>query len=278
MLLRKHESLSALQTRARAIRRTVLAMGQAQGRGYVGQGLEIADLLAALYFSEMRFDPTHLDAPERDRFVLSTGHMGIGLLATLGECGVLDKAELLTYGQPGSRIEESPLYGHCPGFEITGGSLGMGLSQAIGMALGERLHGHSSRIYCMLSDGELQEGATWEAALSAAHYRLDTLVALVDVNGIQADGNTADVLDVEPIVAKWQAFNWHALSIDGHDLTAILAAFDEARAHHGQPTALICATTPCKGVPSLEQRPRVHYLRLAPEEWAAAISEFEVQV
>lgn len=271
-------AIADLHARARSIRHTVLEMAQALGHGYAGQGLEIADLLAALYFSELRFDPANLAAPGRDRFVLSTGHMGIGLLATLGELGILDHDELLTYGQPGSRIEQSPLYGVCPGFEITGGSLGMGLSQAIGMALGERLNRHESRVYCMLSDGELQEGATWEAALCAAHYKLDNLVALIDANGIQADGDVARVLAVEPIAAKWRAFNWHAIEVPGHDMAAILAALDEARARRDQPTVLVCATTPCKGVPSLEQRARVHYVRLTPEEWVEVIREFEGQL
>ena len=161
------------------------------------------------------------DGRIRDRFVLSTGHSAIGLFAVLGELGVYDSDELAGYGTDGSRIEESPLEG-TPGFEITGGSLGQGLSQAVGIALGERLLGADTRVFCLLSDGELQEGQVWEAAMSAAHHRLRSLTVLVDNNGIQADGATAEVMGVEPVVAKFQGFGFDAESVDPHDINALL--------------------------------------------------------
>ena len=184
-----------------------------RGQGYAGQGLALADVLAHLYFRVMRRRP---DGSYLDRFVLSTGHSAIGLFAILGEVGLYEQEELRNYGQPGSRIEESPLEG-TPGFEITGGSLGQGLSQAVGMALGERLHGTGANIYCLVSDGELQEGQMWEAAMSASHFRLGNLTVLVDNNNMQADGTTADVMTVEPVVERFASFGFDASRIDGHD-------------------------------------------------------------
>lgn len=264
-----------LHRRARSIRRTVLEMGKALGQGYIGQGLETADLLATLYFHEMRIEAQSWDAPSGDRFVLSTGHLGIGVLATLGELGLFTHEELLTYGRPGSRIEESPLFGTCPGIEASGGSLGQGLSIANGMALGNRLAGRDSRVYCLISDGELQEGAIWEAAMAAGHYRLDNLVVLIDVNGIQADGATRDIMDIEPISDKWRSFNWFAQSVDGHSTKAIVGALSAARDTKGKPSVLVCYTRPCEGSPMLQARPKAHYIRMGPEEWDAVIREFE---
>jgi transketolase len=174
----------------------------------------------------------------------------------------------------GSRIEESPLEG-APGFEITGGSLGQGLSQAVGMALGERLLGRDSRVYCLLSDGELQEGQVWEAAMSAGHYRLDNLVALVDDNRMQADGATADVMTVEPILEKFTAFGFAARRIDANELDQVLDAFAWARAERGRPAAVICETVPGKGVPSFEAYNKVHYIRADREVWERALAELD---
>jgi transketolase len=270
----RSEVLTELTRRARAIRRNVLAMGQGQGRGYVGQGLALADLMAALYFYELRIDPVRLDWPERDRLVLSTAHSAIAIYAALTELGVYSREEIIRYGQDGSPIDENPTE-HARGFEITGGSLGQGLSQAVGMALGARLAGRDSRIYCLVSDGELQEGQVWEAAMAASHYHLDNIVTLVDFNGIQADGPIADVMQVEPIAEKFQSFGWAAQEVDAHNLAAIVDALDAAREITGKPVVLVCRTIMCRGVPSLERRPKVHYIRLSPEEWETVIREFE---
>ena len=228
-----------LAARAHSIRRTVIQMCMGRGQGYAGQGLALAELVAALYFHELRRDVDHL--------VLST------------------------YGMDGSRIEESPLEG-TPGFEITGGSLGQGLSQAVGMALGERLLGRDGRVYCLLSDGELQEGQVWEAAMCAGHYRLDNLVALVDDNRMQADGATAEIMTVEPIVDKLAAFGFAARRIDANELEQVLDAFAWARTEAG-PAALVCETLPGKGVPSFEVYEKVHYIRAEPEVWERALAE-----
>jgi transketolase len=266
--------LGELKQRARQLRRHVLRMAERVGQGYVGQGLGIADLLAVLYFHEMRYDPQRLDWPERDRFLLSIGHYSIGLYAALAEAGVLPLDELDTYGADGSRLEMSASE-QTPGFEMTGGSLGHGLSQAVGMALGLRLNGRSARVFNLLSDGELQEGATWEAAVAGAHYRLERLFAFVDCNRQQADGTPADVMNVEPVEAKWAAFGWHTQRIHGNDIDALLAALDAAKRVHGKPHAIILDTLMGKGVPLFEQRAKNHFLRVDASEWATARRQLE---
>ena len=257
---------TALDQRAHSIRRTVLEMCRGRGQGYAGQGLALAELMACLYFNELRAG--------RDHFILSTGHSAIAVFAALHELGLYDLEELSTYGMDGSRIEESPLEG-TPGFEITGGSLGQGLSQACGIALGERMRGRDGRVYCLVSDGELQEGQFWEAAMFAGHHQLDNLVLLVDNNHMQADGATEEVMNVEPVPEKLRAFGFTAHRIDGHRVTEILRAFADARATRGQPTALACETLPGKGVPSLERYSKVHYIRGTSELWERALAELD---
>jgi transketolase len=252
-----------LAERAHRIRRTVIRMCAGRGQGYAGQGLALADLMACLYFRELR---------DHDHFVLSTGHSAIAVFAALHERGLYELEELETYGMDGSRIEESPLEG-TPGFEITGGSLGQGVSQAVGMALGERIRGTDGRVYCIVSDGELQEGQVWEAAMAAGHHRLDNLVVLVDNNRMQADGATADVMTVEPVPEKFSAFGFAARRIDANAFDEILDALDEARATRGKPTALVCDTLPGKGVPSFEVYEKVHYIRAEPAVWKRALDE-----
>jgi transketolase len=267
-------SLPKLKARARNLRRHVLRMAERVGQGYVGQGLGIADLLTALYCYELRHDPGRLDWPDRDRFVLSIGHYSIGLYAALAEAGVLSLTELDTYGADGSRLEMSGSE-FTPGFEMTGGSLGHGLPQAVGMALGLRLDRRSCRVFNLLSDGELQEGATWEAAMAAAHYRLDHLTAFIDCNGQQADGTPAQVMAVEPVEDKWTAFGWHTQRIDGNSMEAIVAALDAIRAARGQPHAVVLDTVMGKGVPLFEQREKNHFIRVEPGDWELARRQLE---
>jgi transketolase len=250
------------------VRRRVIDMCRRRGQGYAGQGLALADVLAHLYFRVMRRRP---DGSYLDRFVLSTGHSAIGLFATLGELGLYEQEELRSYGMAGSRIEESPLEG-TPGFEITGGSLGQGLSQAVGMALGERLRGSGARVYCLLSDGELQEGQVWEAAMSASHFGLGNLVVLIDNNRMQADGAPADVMGVEPVDERFRAFGFAAERISAHDHAALRRVLPGDTAAT-RPAAVVLETIPGKGVPSFEQHHKVHYLRLQPEVWDQALTE-----
>jgi len=222
--------LPALTARARRLRRHMLRMARGQGQGYIGQGLGIADLLAALYFHELRFDPQNLGWPERDRFLLSTGHYSIALWAALAEAGVLPLDELDSYGADGSRLEMSTL-DTTPGVEMIGGSLGHGLGQGVGQALGLRLRRSPARVFVELSDGEMQEGSTWEAAMAASHFGLDNLVALIDCNGIQADGRI--VIDIEPVGDKCRAFGWDTVEIDGNAMEDVLTALHGARKRDG---------------------------------------------
>jgi transketolase len=261
-------SLQELERVAHRLRRTVVEMCVMRGQGYAGQGLALAELMACLHFDELVRDGVD------HRFVLSTGHSAIALFAALGERGVYEHAELLTYGTDGSRIEESPLEG-TPGFEITGGALGQGFSQAVGMALGERLRGSGRRVYCLVSDGELQEGQVWEAAMAAAHHRLDNLVLIVDNNRMQADGNVADVLGVEPVADKFAAFGFATARLAGDDLPGLQAAFAGARATEGRPTAIVLDTVPGKGVPSFETYSKVHYIRAERAVWDRALAELD---
>jgi transketolase len=261
--------LAQLRGRAHRLRRHVLQMAEIVGQGYVGQGLGIADLLAVLYFSELRFDPERPDWPDRDRFVLSIGHYAIGLYAALAEAGVLPLAELDTYGADGSRLEMSAPE-TTPGVEMTGGSLGHGLTQAVGMALGLRLDGKAARVFNLLSDGECQEGSTWEAAMAGAHYRLDHLFALIDCNNQQADGAPSRVMGIEPIEQKWSAFGWHTQRVNGNDPAAIVGALASAKSEPGRPHAIVLDTLMGRGVPIFEQREKNHFIRVEPEEWTVA--------
>ena len=264
--------IPALQRRATALRRHMLTMARGQGQGYIGQGLGIADLLAALYFHELRYDPADVGWPERDRFLLSTGHYSIALWAALAEAGILPVEELPSYGADDSRLEMSTL-DTTPGVEMIGGSLGHGLGQAVGQALGLRLSGSAARVFVELSDGEMQEGSTWEAAMSASHFGLDGLVALIDCNGIQADGPL--VLDMEPVAETWRAFGWHVSEIDGNDMGAIVAALMLARTADGRPKAIVLRTLPGKGVRRIEASEKAHFFRVDVADWDGIIDDFE---
>lgn len=261
-----------LRTEAFELRRTILRMAADKGEGYVAQGMDIADLLAVVYFRELHWDPDDPDWAGRDRFVLSIGHYSIALYAVLHRIGYLSEASLDEFGLNGAELALST-FDDLPGVEITGGSLGHGLGQAVGMALGYRLDDHPGRIICALSDGELQEGSVWEAAMAAASHRVDNLVAVIDCNGIQADGPT--VLDMEPIAEKWRAFGWDTREIDGNDVESIMTAFDELREPDGRPKAIVLRTVPGKGIPTLERRERAHFVRVDPHEWAALSAELE---
>jgi transketolase len=266
--------IAALQQKAKQVRRNVLFQARGKGEGYVGQGLGSADILTALYFHEMRYDVNNPAWPDRDRFLLSTGHYSIVLWATLTAMGLYPEEMLATYGADESPFGMSAV-ANTPGVEVTGGSLSMGLSQAIGMALGARYQKKDFRVFNFLSDGELQEGATWEAAMSAAHYQLDNLIALIDVNGVQADGKMDGIMTIEPIQEKWLAFGWQTTRIDGNEMSALVTALQEARTKNGKPKVIICDTLMGKGVPFIEQRDKGHFVRVEADEWELALTELE---
>jgi transketolase len=265
-----------LAVRAHNIRSHALRMGQVQGQGYIGQALGAADLLAVAYFHALRLDPGNPEWEQRDRFYLSIGHYAIALYAALIEAGVIPADELETYGADDSRLPMSGMAAYTPGMEITGGSLGHGLGIAVGACLGLKHKGSASWVYNLLSDGELNEGSTWEAVMSASHWRLDNLIAIVDVNNQQADGHSSEVLAFEPIVDRWQAFGWFVQRVDGNDLDALVHAFDQARAHPGaQPRVIICDTRMGKGVPFLENRDKTHFIRVDEHEWDLALQALD---
>jgi transketolase len=269
------ERIARLRESAYRIRRNALDMGEVQGQGYIGQALGVADILAVLYKDQLRFRPDDPHWPDRDRLLLSIGHYAIALYAALAEAGVIGVDELSTYGSDDSRLPMSGMASYTPGMEISGGSLGHGLGVATGMALGLRYQSNEARVYNLLSDGELDEGSTWEAALACAHHALDNLTAIVDVNALQADGPTQGVLQVEPIEDKWRAFGWHAVRVDGNDVEALVAAFDGLREHRSTPSVLICDTQVGRGAPLLESREKAHFMRVEEHEWQVARDQLE---
>lgn len=255
---------------AHRIRHHVLNMGEAQGQGYVGQALGAADMLACVYADQLSYRPDDPKWEGRDRFLLSTGHYAIGLYAALAEAGIIDAAELDSYGCDDSRLPMSGMASYTPGMEISGGSLGHGLTVAVGMALGLRHQGSPVRVFNFLSDGELDEGSTWEAAMGAAHHQLGNLVAMVDINALQADGPTEGVLRTEPVADKWTACGWFTQRVNGNDVEALLAAFDEIAtraAPVGTPAVILCDTRVGSGVPLLENREKAHFMRIDADEW-----------
>ncbi len=266
------DRLAALARRAYRIRRLALRMGEVQGQGYIGQALGWADVLAVAYGHALRYRPEEPGWEGRDRFLLSHGHYAIALYAALIDAGVLPEAEIETYGSDDSRLPMSGMASATPGMEISGGSLGHGLAIAVGMALALRRKDNPAFVYDSMSDGELDEGATWEAALAAAHHGLGNLVCLVDVNDQQADGPSRRVLGFEPLADKWAAFGWHVQRVGGNDLPAVVRAFDEARALAApRPRVILFDTRMGKGVPFLEQREKNHFIRVDPHEWQQAI-------
>lgn len=267
---------TSLAQRAHNIRRHALRMGQVQGQGYVGQALGAADLLAVSYFHALNYRPEDPEWEQRDRFYLSIGHYAIALYAALIEAEIIPLDELETYGSDDSRLPMSGMATYTPGMEITGGSLGHGLGIAVGACLGLKRKNSSAFVYNLLSDGELNEGSTWEAAMSASHWKLDNLIAIIDVNNQQADGHSSEVLAFEPIVDRWQAFGWFTQRVDGNDLDALVAAFDNARQHAGtQPRVIICDTKMGKGVVFLETREKTHFIRVDEHEWDIALNNLD---
>ncbi|ENN2190167.1 transketolase [Acinetobacter baumannii] len=265
--------IAELQQRAYHIRQHALRMGQVQGQGYVGQALGAADLLAVSYFHAMKYQPGNPEWEGRDRFYLSIGHYAIALYAALIEAKIIPLEELETYGADDSRLPMSGMASYTPGMEITGGSLGHGLGIAVGACLGLKQKKSDAFVYNLLSDGELNEGSTWEAVMSASHWKLDNLIAIIDVNNQQADGHSSEILAFEPIVDRWQSFGWYTQRVDGNNMEALLEAFDQARNYKGTcPRVIICDTKMGKGVSFLESREKTHFIRVDEHEWDDALN------
>lgn len=237
---------------ANTIRQDIIKMLLPAKSGHPGGSLSAADILATLFFQEMRINPADPNWSERDRFVLCKGHAAPVLYAALAEKGYFPKEELLSLRQTGSRLQGHPDMKKTPGVDMSTGSLGQGLSVANGMAMAGKLDGKEFRVYALLGDGEMAEGQVWEAAMAAAHYKLDNLVAILDFNGLQIDGPTDSVMSSAPLFDKWRAFGWHVLEVDGHDVEKLVAAFEEAKNVHGKPTMLIAQTVKGRGVSFME--------------------------
>ncbi len=264
-----------LRERAKEVRREIVKMLTEAGSGHTGGSLSAADVVTALYFSKMRHRPEDPLWEGRDRFILSKGHAAPLLYSVLALSGYFGRELLGTL-----RRIDSPLQGHpssktLKGVEISTGSLGQGLSIANGVALGLRMSGADSRVYCLLGDGELQEGQVWEAAMTAGHYGIDNLCAVVDNNGLQIDGFCCDVMKIEPLTEKWKAFDWNVIDIDGHDMEQIVRALDEAERVKGKPSVIIARTVKGKGVSFFEGKAEYHGLAPTKEEREKALKELE---
>lgn len=266
-------TIPELQEKARAIRRDIVRMVGEAGSGHPGGSLSAADIVTALYFGVMRHRPQDPRWPERDRFVLSKGHACPVLYAALAESGYFPVEELWTLRKFGSILQGHPDMKKTPGVEISTGSLGQGIAAAVGMALAGKTDNAGYHVYTMIGDGEAQEGEVWEAAMAAAHYRLDNLTMIQDFNGLQIDGANCDVMGVCPLPDKWRAFGWHVMEIDGHDLKQILDALAPEQRVEGKPTAIIARTIKGKGVSFMENVVDWHGKAPSKEQVEQALAE-----
>lgn len=266
----------ALQKAANEVRKGIVTAVHSAKAGHPGGSLSAADVFTYLYFEEMNIDPKDPKKADRDRFVLSKGHTAPGLYSTLAQRGYFPVEDLKTLRHLGSYLQGHPDMKHIPGVDMSSGSLGQGISAAVGMALSAKLSGDSYRVYTLLGDGEIQEGQVWEASMFAGHRKLDNLVVMVDNNGLQIDGKVEDVCSPYPIGDKFKAFNFHVIEdVDAHDFDAIKAAFDEARATKGQPTAIVFKSVKGKGVSFMENNAGWHGKAPNDEEYAIAMSDLE---
>ena len=264
-----------LQKTANEIRKHIVSSLHAAKCGHPGGSLSAADIIAYLYYSEMNVDPANPDKMDRDRFVLSKGHVAPALYSALALKGFFPEEELLKLRKTGAMLQGHPDMKHTPGVDMSAGSLGQGVSVAVGMALSAKMSNEDYRVYTLLGDGEIQEGQVWEAAMFAGHRKLDNLVVIVDNNGLQIDGDIEDVCSPYPIADKFKAFNFHVITIDGHDFDAIDAAFNEARETKGMPTAIIAKTVKGKGVSFMENQASWHGAAPNDEQYEVAMADLE---
>lgn len=266
-------SVEQMTDMAKRLRRHIIRMTAKAGSGHPGGSLSSVEIVTALYFNHLRYDPSNPRWPDRDRFVLSKGHAAPLLYAALAEAGYFPTEELLTLRSLNSRLHGHTNMCVTPGVEMSSGSLGQGLSFAVGIALAARLDRRDYRVYVVLGDGECEEGQVWEAAMAAAHFKVDNLVAIVDRNGQQIDGWTHEIMSTEPLAEKWSSFGWHVLEVDGHDLKQVLAALEEARTVKTKPTAIVARTVKGKGVSFMENNLDFHGKAPTAEEAERALKE-----
>ena len=268
-------SVEELKAVAKKLRRHIITMTGKAGSGHPGGSLSSVEIVTTLYWKVLQHSPTDPQWADRDRFILSKGHVAPLLYAVLAECGYFPVAELSTLRQLDSRLQGHADRTATPGVEMSSGSLGQGLSFAIGVALAGRLNSQGYRVYALLGDGECDEGQVWEGAMAAAHFKLDSLVAIVDNNGLQISGWNCDVMNLEPLNKKWEAFGWHVIEVDGHDLTQLFNAFEQAKLVRGQPTVIIAHTVKGKGVSFMENNPDFHGKAPSAAEVEIALKELE---
>lgn len=260
---------------ANEVRKSIVTEVHAAKSGHPGGSLSVADMMTYLYFEEMNVDPKNPKDPDRDRMVLSKGHVAPALYAVLAEKGYLPKEDLITLRKPTSYLQGHPDMKHTPGVDMSAGSLGQGISTAVGMALSAKLDDKDFRVYTILGDGEIEEGQVWEAAMFAGFRKLDNLVVIVDNNNLQIDGTVEEVCSPYPIDKKFEAFNFHVINIDGHDFVQIKAALDEAKATKGMPSAIVMKTVKGKGVSFMENNVSWHGSAPNDEQFKVAMEELE---
>jgi transketolase len=270
----KKTDINILEKEARQIRRDILTMLSKAGSGHTGSSLSCVEIILALYRHGLKYDVNNIGWQDRDRFVISKGHGCPALYAVLSFCGFFPREKLMTLRQLGSSLQGHPQLG-LSGLEASTGSLGQGLSIANGMAISAKLDKRPSRVYCLLGDGEINEGQVWEAAMTASHYKLDNLCAIIDYNKLQIDGMLCDVKDMLSLEAKWDAFGWHSVSVDGHDFGQIISAFDKAQTIKNKPVMIVAHTIKGKGVSFIENKAGWHGIAPKPAELERALKELE---
>jgi len=262
-----------LEERALFVRRDIVALLARSQSGHSGGPLSTTDFGTVLFFHEMNVNPSRLDDPNRDMWHFSIGHVTPVIYSLMGERGYFPLVDLLGFRQFHGHLQGHPSKHDTPGIEVSSGSLGQGLSVACGMALGSRMDGVERRVYCVMGDGEQQEGQIWEAAMFAAHYKLDNLCAVIDYNRKQIDGDVEDVMGIAPLADKWRAFNWNVLDVDGHDIPALMGAFENARATKGKPSVVLARTVMGKGVSFMEDDYKWHGIPPSKEQADQALRE-----
>ena len=265
--------LHALRAQAQELRQAILTMIAKAGSGHPGGSLSMVELLVGLYGYKLRHDPTRPDWADRDLFLLSKGHGCPALYAALAYQGYFPKEELMTLRKFPTRLQGHPERGSVPGIEIAAGSLGQGLSMANGIALADRLDHRRRQIYCLMGDGEIQEGQVWEAAMTAHHHKLDAVCAIIDANQLQQNGPVKQIQDIEPLADKWRSFGWHTIEINGHDIGQVVHAYDEAETVKGKPQMIVARTVKGKGVSFMELNHAWHGVAPKPDELEQALNE-----
>jgi len=270
----KTEEITKLNTIAKKVRKEILLMTAEARGGHYMSSLSCVDILVALYFSALRHNPAEPEAPDRDRMVLSKGHAAPALYAVLAECGYFSRQELMSLRRYDSRLQGHPVYHRLPGLDASSGSLGQGISTAVGIALAGKLDRKDYRVFVLLGDGECQEGQVWEAAMSAAHYHLDNLIVLIDKNDLQISGATDVVMSLGELSAKWRSFGWEVFEADGHDISDLIETLERTRATLHRPKVIIASTVKGSGVPFIENNLNYHTAPLTDDELKRALEYF----